>query len=241
VEYSEISSNIAEARNADGRLTFNAGSICNHLFSLNFLKLVCTGKRLKHHVAQKKIPFVDAIGNLVKPEKPNGVKLEKFVFDVFQFTDRFVVWDVVRDEEFAPMKNANTASKDTPNTARQALSNLHRNYVLRAGGTFVKQLTDNVKESGGEVSSIYLNGKTNCNGSANIADQLDPSEAIVEISPLLSYDGEGLRGLVAGKQLTSPLVLYSEKELIQQKKESNQQQHVVTEMKETNIILNGVH
>merc|ERR1712244_169508 len=71
---------------------------------------------LEHHVAKKKIPFMNSEGVLVKPEKPNGIKMEKFVFDVFKFAKKFVVWECLRDEEFAPLENAEGASDFTPTT-----------------------------------------------------------------------------------------------------------------------------
>ena len=42
---------------------------------------------LRHHVAKKKIPYCDNKGELVTPKEVNGIKMEKFIFDIFEFTE----------------------------------------------------------------------------------------------------------------------------------------------------------
>ncbi|XP_036983709.2 UDP-N-acetylhexosamine pyrophosphorylase-like protein 1 isoform X2 [Artibeus jamaicensis] len=190
VEYSEISPETASLRGPDGGLLYNAGNICNHFFTRSFLEEVTRKFEplLKPHVAVKKVPYVDEEGNLVKPPKPNGIKMEKFVFDVFQFAEHFVAFEVPRDEEFSPLKNADPADRDTPTTARQALLAQHYRWALQAGARFVGAHGARLLELPGLPSS-------------------GEPPAICEISPLVSYCGEGLEVYLQGREFQSPVIL----------------------------------
>ena len=103
----------------------------------------------RYHMAHKNISSV----NGTVP----GIKLEQFIFDPFPLASMSVLVEVHRGAEFAPVKNASAPNKaDTPETARRALMQLHRQWVEAAGG---------VVRGGSEG---------------------------VEVSPMLSYAGEGL-------------------------------------------------
>lgn len=83
IEYSDLPDELAKQTNPDGSLKFNAGSIAIHILRVSFVRRLNSGGRLElpWHRAEKKVSYVDEQGNPSKPDKPNAVKLEQFVFD----------------------------------------------------------------------------------------------------------------------------------------------------------------
>jgi len=201
VEYSEITTKSSEARNEDGTLLYGAANICIHFFSYEFLESVVMSheRSLQHHVAKKKIPFVDENGELVKPTSPNGIKMEKFVFDVFKFAKNFVVWECLRDEEFAPLKNADGKPDFTPSYCRKSLLALHQKWLRKAGAVLVNDAGEEAKQMNSPA------GENNNNDGDNNNDDKEHN-VVCEISPLVSYSGEGL-GQYKGKSLQLPVML----------------------------------
>lgn len=139
VEYSEITKSASESRRPDGKLLFNAGNVCNHYFTIDFLVNISKRheKNLKLHLAKKKIPFIDDNGERQIPATPNGIKVEKFVFDIFKYSNNFAAWEVPRESHFSPLKNSDSAGKDCPSTAKRDVLNLHKTWLLKAGAKSV--------------------------------------------------------------------------------------------------------
>ena len=157
IEYSEIDKTMAEARDSkhSDMLKFRAANIVQHYYSFNFIESTEDwAEKLPHHVARKKIPYLDtASGEMVKPEKPNGIKLEQFVFDVFPFVglDKFACVEVDRAEEFSPLKNARGTGQDDPDTSKKDILEQGTRWVQAAGGIVT---SENDAADGVEVSPL---------------------------------------------------------------------------------------
>jgi UDP-N-acetylglucosamine/UDP-N-acetylgalactosamine diphosphorylase len=142
IEYSDLP--LALQREIDpqtGRLRYGAGSIAIHIFDRDFIGRMAAegqkgaaGPQLPFHRADKKIATIDAAGNPVKPDRPNGAKFEMFVFDALPFARNGLVIETRRADDFSPVKNAEGV--DSPRTAR---ADQLRQYVrwLRGAGASV--------------------------------------------------------------------------------------------------------
>ncbi|XP_051134430.1 UDP-N-acetylglucosamine diphosphorylase 1-like isoform X2 [Andrographis paniculata] len=129
VEYSELDQSLAsEINQGTGRLRYCWSNVCLHMFTLDFLNQVANGleKDSIYHLAEKSIPSIH--GHTV------GFKLEQFIFDAFPYAPSTALFEVVREEEFAPVKNANGSNFDTPDSARLLVLRLHARWVAATGG-----------------------------------------------------------------------------------------------------------
>ncbi len=146
IEYSDLPESLAKQTNPDGSLKFNAGSIAIHALRVSFIERLTAGGRLSlpWHRAEKKVPFVDASGTLVKPESPNAVKLEQFVFDAIPLANNPIVYETFREEEFSPVKNAE--GNDSPATCRRDQIRRAARWLTASGTT--------VATKGGEPDAV---------------------------------------------------------------------------------------
>ena len=118
VEYYELTDEMRDARDKDGNPAYNFGVILNYLFRVRDLEEIME-KHMPLHIVEKKIPYMDEAGNFVKPEEPNGYKFETLVLDMIHLMDNCLPFEVIRNREFAPIKNK--TGVDSVDTARALL------------------------------------------------------------------------------------------------------------------------
>lgn len=118
VEYYELSEEMANARDEKGNLLYNFGVILNYMFRLDRLEYIIN-MEMPVHVVEKKIPYINEQEMLITPEKPNGFKFETLVLDMIHLMNSCLSYEVVRNKEFAPIKNR--TGVDSLESARKLL------------------------------------------------------------------------------------------------------------------------
>ncbi|KAL3090545.1 hypothetical protein niasHS_005457 [Heterodera schachtii] len=137
LEYSEIPRELAERRcpTDPSKLFLNAGSIANHVVTLDFLRAACdkADDVLPYHAARKRVPFWDTEKQtMVQPTGPNAVKLERFIFDPFVLSKNVLMWVVSAEEEFSPLKNPDSAGRDCLSTCLDSFRGPHAQWIRQA-------------------------------------------------------------------------------------------------------------
>lgn len=120
IEYTEISKEMAEMRDNKGELLFGEAHVLMNMFNIKALEMLGKNK-LPYHSAFKKAEYMNENGEIIIPETPNAYKFESFIFDAFSRLDDMMIMRVKREEEFAPVKNAEGV--DSPATSRELLKN----------------------------------------------------------------------------------------------------------------------
>ena len=140
IEYSNLPDDLARQTLPNGDLRFRAGSIAIHAIRADFVEWLNTrpeGFALPFNRAEKKVPCIDASGAAVKPEKPNAIKLETFVFDALPFTSSSIIYETDRVDEFAPIKNADEKpiekSVDSPYTSGRGQTERAARWLAKHG------------------------------------------------------------------------------------------------------------
>lgn len=119
VEYYEMTEDMRTLLTDDGELAYRFGVILNYLFNVGKLEEICDNK-MPVHVVKKKIPYMDKNGSTVIPTEPNGYKFETLVLDMVHMQNSCLAYEVLRNKEFAPVKNAE--GEDSVATARALLT-----------------------------------------------------------------------------------------------------------------------
>lgn len=176
IEYSDLPDEQAQRKNPDGSLVFGLGSIAVHIINRSFVeKLNVKGFSLPLHRAVKKIPYIDADGNRIEPDEPNGIKLESFVFDALPLASKSVILQTIRSEEFAPAKNA--TGPDSTETTRQMLIERAANW-LESAGIAVPRKADGSPDCTIEIASSFALEKYDVKSKAGQIGKIKPGDKV---------------------------------------------------------------
>jgi len=176
IEYSDLPDELAEAKNPDGSYVLGLGSIAIHMISRSFVeRLNAKGFALPLHRAVKEIPCIDADGNHVQPTRPNGIKLETFVFDALPLAKNSMILETHREREFAPVKNA--TGTDSVESARRMMIARWADWLEEAG-VKVPRKADGSVDAVIEIAHSFAAGPNELKDKLDKIPEIKPSQSV---------------------------------------------------------------
>lgn len=127
VEYTEISEEDRNLKDASGALLFNLANLSLFSFSMDFIKLA-SHKEMPLHLAHKAVPTLDD----PSPQEPNAWKFESFIFDTLRYATKIKTLIYPRESCFSPLKNG--AGKDSVETVKADLQRRDREVFEKITG-----------------------------------------------------------------------------------------------------------
>ena len=124
VEYYEMTDELMQAKDEEGEPAYDYGVILNYLFRVKEMDSIVRNE-MPVHIVKKKVPYLaeskdSPTGYItVDPQEPNAYKLETLTLDFVQMMGSCLPFEVVREREFAPIKNS--MGIDSVDSARKML------------------------------------------------------------------------------------------------------------------------
>lgn len=130
LEYSELAEENRCVLDQNGQIRDWAGNTGIHILSLPFLRRLFDIEKvsLPYHRAIKKETLLEENGSSSSHEL---WKFEMFIFDAIPLARKTCCMEIVREHEFAPLKNCSGA--DSPETVRMAMSQRYKDLLDSAG------------------------------------------------------------------------------------------------------------
>ncbi len=122
IEYTEVPKKMRMAMDENGEMLYGESHIMCNLYNIDAIEKA-SSKELKYHAALKKVKHLDENGKIIVPTEENCYKFEKFIFDSFCLFDEIAILRGKREEDFAPIKNAEGI--DSPETAKK----MYEDYI----------------------------------------------------------------------------------------------------------------
>jgi len=176
IEYSDLPDELAKKKNPDGSLVFQLGSIAIHIINVDFIEQInAKGFSLPIHKTVKKIPHLSLNGNHIIPEKPNGIKLETFVFDALPLASKSIILQTSRQQEFSPVKNA--TGTNTVKTAQNMIIQRAASW-LRDAGINVPEKQDGTVDCNIEIAPSFALEKDDIKQKIPLVPKIKPKDNI---------------------------------------------------------------